>query len=467
MLKKNYKKNKVYTEGLMSDRVGIIKFMKNLELPLQIRDCCFNEYIKKKFKSYISELERVVDNRENSQYKDLYISIRKELKTIKKVCEKIIYVLKLYDDGNIKKAYAEFYDLMREINKNVYTRKINLDSRQYLTVKYYRIRSVESDLNYRSQEIFHIPFNKREDIKPYRFSISGFPCLYLSSTEKLCWFECNMPNSFIISKFVVKDGIDKEYINFAFKPKDFASSLKSLKRKDPKKDIFNDAKKFLITYPLMISCLTKVKNKNAVFKHEYLIPQFLLQYIRNTDEYCGIGYISAAGKGDSDIERAFNLVLPTRKIEPNGFCSELKSYFKVSKPIYKNLKENLRDFEDTIDLIKVNFYKLNQHIVEENDKNLNGLLLLLDLIDCFIKNLNSIKYSNCSDADLIYNNIQINVKSYRYTLKSIAKVDKLSNNLKSILMQVESLMFKIYRLDYLLFTDDIKDIECKKLYIKM
>jgi len=49
--------------------------------------------------------------------------------------------------------------------------------------------------------MFHIPMNKRESIQSYRYSIPGYPCLYLANQGSLCWFECGMPNSFFISEF--------------------------------------------------------------------------------------------------------------------------------------------------------------------------------------------------------------------------------------------------------------------------
>ena len=59
---------------------------------------------------------------------------------------------------------------------------------------FYRIRIHKTNFTLSQQEFFHIPFNLRGKVKTQRFSIPGFPSLYLGTTIYVCWEELNRPN---------------------------------------------------------------------------------------------------------------------------------------------------------------------------------------------------------------------------------------------------------------------------------
>ncbi|MEC7642950.1 MAG: hypothetical protein VX870_05565, partial [Pseudomonadota bacterium] len=58
----------------------------------------------------------------------------------------------------------------------------------------YRIRSNSDSPIYSREELFHIPFELNHLIANNRFSLSGFPCLYMSNSVYGAWEELNRPS---------------------------------------------------------------------------------------------------------------------------------------------------------------------------------------------------------------------------------------------------------------------------------
>ena len=53
----------------------------------------------------------------------------------------------------------------------------------------YKARAAESNYRFSQNEMFHIPYEKRNKIGNQRFSVTGLPCLYLGSSSYICWEE--------------------------------------------------------------------------------------------------------------------------------------------------------------------------------------------------------------------------------------------------------------------------------------
>ena len=54
-------------------------------------------------------------------------------------------------------------------------------------INLYRMRISKETLS--KEKMFHVPFNMREKVSSARFSIPGFPCLYLGTSLEVCWNE--------------------------------------------------------------------------------------------------------------------------------------------------------------------------------------------------------------------------------------------------------------------------------------
>jgi hypothetical protein len=183
--------------------------------------------------------------------------------------------------------------------------------------------------------IFHIPFSKRHLVTKQRFSINGFPCLYLGDSIKICLDEVgvdlNFPN---LSKVYISQFQSKKTLNLLmlFTIQDIYK-LKCNNNKDLENN-YRRMLNFTLTYPLALACLVKVKEQTGDFKPEYIIPQMLLQYVKSDSRKLdGIAYPSTKMNYNEFSEiSTYNIVLPPRNWGNEDFCQDLKGNFHVSEP---------------------------------------------------------------------------------------------------------------------------------------
>ena len=108
--------------------------------------------------------------------------------------------------------------------------------------------------------------------------------------------------------------------------------------------------KYLLWYPLIMSCSFIRANKTDPFAPEYIIPQLLMQWLRKkmsskneTNQLVGIRYFSCASERASDM--GFNYVFPSSgkmKDHEYPFCPKLMKAFYLTKPYYLNNYEDTR-----------------------------------------------------------------------------------------------------------------------------
>ena len=102
--------------------------------------------------------------------------------------EDVLLVIRLYLSGQSGESYKTFEQLTNKITDDWTDLKYTINSEN----AYIRIRTTTESLNKR-REMFHVPFNKRQLIKKQRFSIEGYPCLYLAGCAYTAWLELNRP----------------------------------------------------------------------------------------------------------------------------------------------------------------------------------------------------------------------------------------------------------------------------------
>lgn len=128
-------------------------------------------------------------------------------------------------------------------------------------------------------EMFHIPFEKRYLVSTQRFSIPGYPALYLAGSFFTAWCELDKPR------------LDNLTYVF-FRPK---NPLLFLDLGLPYNDnpALWEKYSLFVTYPVLMACMTRVKYQNAPFKPEYLMPQLMMKLVReHTKVFRGISYVS-------------------------------------------------------------------------------------------------------------------------------------------------------------------------------
>ena len=194
-------------------------------------------------------------------------------------------------------------------------------------------------------EMFHIPYDKRYLVGNQRFSLSGFPLLYLNSSIKGVLSELN----------IEKDEKNKKY---AFSSFHFNQGAKIYSLDNPFRIYFEkisriikepsfsseNFKKIILKLVLASVCLfeKRVSHKNQednginIFYEEYIIPQALTQVLKK-NKYDGILYPSTRIKETEDngllnIDN-FNLVYFPKYNDKKHYDSDLFLSLDISIPV--------------------------------------------------------------------------------------------------------------------------------------
>ena len=234
--------------------------------------------------------------------------------------------IELYLDGKPAQAYDVFSKII-EYRKGKFSRILNigtLDENQ----TFYRIRIKKENFALGSLEMFHIPFELRGKVTTHRYSIPGFPSLYLGKTLYVAWEELNRPRLDSFQSVMLKSIKPIKYLD--------------LTAIDWGKDNLNlKAYSYLMTWPLIAACSLKVKDYSDHFKAEYIIPQLLLQWIRENEDLDGIKYNSTHIETGilKTTGELYNLVLPVKENKDEGYCKHLTGLFEMTETISWQLLE--------------------------------------------------------------------------------------------------------------------------------
>ena len=266
-------------------------------LPISI--CSDNEYLIK-LKEVLDEYRIKLKEIDFSAI-DIYINENR----VKRICEIIITAIEYQLNGNTVKAISMVEKLFKEkdIGDDLFTCILEESEANDFTKQLYRGRVGEEIYNL--SEMFHVPFNKRQYVATERYSIPGYPCLYLSGSIYGSWLELNKPsiNNFYVSRYEVSERL--KVLDLSLLPRDIISGSLGYGNEYMKKynigeeiGIGEVILKYIYTWPIICASSFIIDEKNRTFKSEYILPQLLLQVIRNfSDEsnfvqFDGIKYFS-------------------------------------------------------------------------------------------------------------------------------------------------------------------------------
>lgn len=212
---------------------------------------------------------------------------------------------------------------------------------------------VGENLNERS-DLFHPPFSRRCFLHSERFSIAGSPTLYLGSSVYICLLEMGQPDthSLYLSRFHV------------------AKSAKIL-------DLTCDYKQYnghatlsisdLIKFPLIYATSINIKEKSRTYHSEYIIPQYLMQYIAKnaTRSIDALAYNSVQVPKSHRNALCYNLAFPAlaksmEDLKNGGYNKDLIHLLEWTNPCrYQDMIE--------VDPTKADIY-------DEDDIKMSGCL---------------------------------------------------------------------------------------------
>lgn len=261
--------------------------------------------------------------------------------------------------NNIK---SEIISIIENFSKNIYICLVEYYCGQHNSAKYYFDKAIscmnfkdiyeplEDNIFYRARdnsksrlstdEMFHIPLEKRYLVSTQRYSYPGLPCLYLGSSYQVCCDELNKWNDDLNIAIIEKNSTSKAMI----------LNLHFFEKFDFNKLSYSDFEKFIIFWPLVACCSFVYENfENMKFRPDYIVPQLLLEYIidKNADEaikctgekVCGIKYHSVKKAffidKETDLKVSYNnYVFPVRSNQSSGYCTNLKKQFDVKYVLF-------------------------------------------------------------------------------------------------------------------------------------
>ncbi len=291
----------------------------------------FNEIIFDLPKTRDADIVSFLENIFNEYKKSIFKINNSEIdyKLIDDLCNSIIQSIKYHYDGNISESYNCLKLTLDRLENFLLIPKHNsFNVTPAIDRNCFRIRPNDSR-HLSKKELFHIPFDERAKISFQRYSISGFPCLYLGESIYSCWIELNQPDlsKVQVSRFELP--ISYKFLDLTYDFQQFGFNYK-------RNGINELGLYYLTSWPLKAVCSLRVKEKDLPFKPEYIIPQIVLQWIRQSKNLDGIKYFSSiyqSNKKNTYIN-LINYVIPVKKISEQGYCVELLKNIKYTEPLY-------------------------------------------------------------------------------------------------------------------------------------
>ena len=285
-----------------------------------------------------------------------------------RVCELVLEALGESLHGLPARAYARVKELMGLLEQSpLYASHAELEPSAMMTgpVPLYRVVRVEENKVFPRKRIFHSPYSLRRRIATNRYSIAGFPSLYLATTVELADLE-NGLFSHRQPAIAARFSLNTVYIraieqsirimDLSWTPQALADPGSAEKIKENRKrfeDLVDASdrisgssakghapERYLLRYPLLAAC-SYIRVKREGFAPEYILPQLLTQWLRQEldAELVGIKYFSCFTEHAADI--GANYCFPATgdtilrdKGGEESYCPVLNEAFLLSEPVF-------------------------------------------------------------------------------------------------------------------------------------
>jgi len=282
-------------------------------------------YAEEKLTSYINYLR--------SSSADLFtnsppqiMSHREYLKEVERFAKGLISVIRLAKANNIVAAWAEFKSLMEKAGMFMFSYD---DAIKHIRSKdiFYRCKFDPDNGPLKSQEFFfHTPFEKNNLVAGTRFAAPGYPALYLANSVIGGYIETRATTLYGFQGVKIRPTELMSFINLDYNAPDIGLRATKPEEYDLQLQI-----KGLI-YPFLFCCYSQQNTPSAAAAQEYIIPQFLLKWVRDTNRsISGIRYPSTRIDNPHYHGTFYNLIIPPIVVEDSGICPELRKKFQMSE----------------------------------------------------------------------------------------------------------------------------------------
>lgn len=326
---------------------------KRLHLPMRWDGKDFEAALSEVFDTYISELRSYYESQPgHGRYPGVDVNIPE----ISSICSEIKSCVQEYHNGFPGRAFLILSQVMDQLIKSpldIYQKNGSFEMFEEDNLQLYRIREVECGTTYKRKDIFHVPVSARSMIATCRYSIAGYPSLYLTTSIKLGLEETtDNRRKAIASRFKLvrsQQKVNIQVLELGIKPQDFFVEDRLYNGETIGRYISSEKlsapyvrASYLRWYPIIAACSFIRANRSAPFASEYIIPQLLMQWVRTKsrrDSLMGIRYFSCASMRASDM--GFDYVFPVNNCDYcDNYCSVLRDAFVLTNPVF------LREYEE-------------------------------------------------------------------------------------------------------------------------
>lgn len=339
----------------------------NLSLPIRWDGKDFETAIANLLDEYMSELHALMEENDEEPH---HGCIRVDISEIETISALLKLCIHEYHQGFPATAFGTLKKIMKYLMKTplrVYQKSNSLELLEADNLYLFRLREINDTAKHMRKDLFHVPSCARSMISTCRYSIAGYPSLYLTTSVELGMEEIGNPNNnVLISRFKIirtQKVLKIRVLELGIKPQDFykenpmyLNSNHSTRNLDGIDLMDNETRSnYLRWYPLIAACSYIRVKKSCPFSSEYIIPQLLMQWVRKqirTNELMGIRYFSCASIRASEL--GFDYVFPVNNTNyEEGYCSVLRDSFLLTNPVY------LRDFDSV--------HQCERYLIDCND----------------------------------------------------------------------------------------------------
>jgi hypothetical protein len=307
-----------------------------LILPKNWRNLGYSSYyncVVKESSNFLKLIGELDDSESYGEDKEIgFLSKQHLVSSARGFFQAVIKTLQSYlNEGNPHKAYNVLNEILKTENKEENCKSlISYLEFNHLYPRHYRLRTKQGEA--KLKDLFHVPFEIRHIINSNRYSIPGYPTLYFSNSIYLAYKELGDPD------------YDDLYVSKFYHTRHFNNSETLLDMTNrPMWDSIESKFKFLARWILTMSCSIKVGFPNSPFKPEYVLPQIILQWVKNNinighRKVIGVSYSSTKiiDNGEGFCGHFYNTAIPIHHSNKEGFCDVLAKQFCLTNPILFN-----------------------------------------------------------------------------------------------------------------------------------
>ena len=347
-----------------------------------------SEY-KANFVAEFNHLDDVITCLKHSHYSiDTVKWVDEISNSLKKITDVDLYFDSLHDvyltwiNGNIKEPIEKLETIIKKHNL---LHQINKPDKRI----FFKGRYSKPYLN--TEDLYHIPHNKRFLISNQRYSLTGQPIIYLGMSVIDVFAELKIQSSDFhdinFSSFVLKLEHTLKIFDFT---SDFESRISDInnstllrKFDDPQSFTDEDIKRMFYKFILISLCSFKRRkeSENWSFCEEYVLPQLITEISKHKGFDGILFYSTRVSKTLAFSEEVFyvsrhkeNVALFTKYANNSNYDDELISKFEISKPI---------KFQDIFEIDSSELERIRRQINEResSNKKLNTLAPIADYAD--------------------------------------------------------------------------------------